>query len=177
MFVVKLRSSRFAVATCIAALAIVSLVSCASAAVPQPTADSIDFQVDHEWQGNVAKCMTDAGWLVTAEPDGAVAAQYDQTQATAFRDAMSACRAEFEPAIERRPFTSAELRRLYLMLHVTADCLIAEGYDPGEAPSEQAFLDTKGAWDPYENVYSPRTQVTEQEYYDLLGKCPRPENQ
>lgn len=119
----------------------------------------------------MTECLRDKGWAVEAKPDGAVVATYPAEQDEAYMADNETCKHQYGFDATHPPVTEAELRSMYKDALATVDCLREQGYDPGEVPSEQVFVD-RGGWDPYYNVHAPG-KISDEEYYRLLKLCPR----
>lgn len=146
---------------------------------PHPTAEDIDLGIDPEFGSIIAACMVTLGWDATVTGDGGVSSDIPEGQDESYDSDLAKCQAENGFDTPAPSLTEPELRRLYLMELDTAECLREEGLDPGDPPSEQSFVDAAlvdgNAWDPYTAVYTTsNSQVTEEEYFALLAKCPRP---
>lgn len=143
------------------------------------TADSVDLGIHPEFGAIMASCMVDRGWDTVVSGDGGISSTIPEGQDESYDADLAACQEEHGFDAIAPALTEPELRRLYLMELDTADCLRDEGYDPGQPPSEQSFVDAAlidgNAWDPYAEVYTTsNSQVSEDEYFALLEKCPRP---
>lgn len=156
------------------------LGGCASSAPePRATAESVDLGIDPEFGSTMASCMVEHGWDADVTGDGGVLSNVPDGQDEPYDADLAECAKEngldkIAPAL-----TEPELRLLYLMELDTAECIRDQGLDPGNPPSEQTFVDSAladgNAWDPYAEVYTTsNSQVTEDEYFTLLEKCPRP---
>ncbi|ROQ18185.1 MULTISPECIES: hypothetical protein [unclassified Curtobacterium] len=124
-----------------------------------------------EWATAQAECMAEKGFpQVSAKPDGSIAlGSLPNTQAQARAVALYECQVEYplEPKY-LADFNDSQLK--YLYAYYTGDlakCLEEHGVQVPEAPSEQTFLDKRGAWSPYEKV-----DVSESRYYELVKACP-----
>lgn len=127
----------------------------------------------------MASCMVDRGWDATATGDGGISSTIPEGQDESYDADLAKCQEKNGFDILAPALSEPELRRLYLMELDTAECIRAEGLDPGSPPSEQSFVDMAlvngNAWDPYAAVYTTsNSQVSEDEYFALLKKCPRP---
>lgn len=159
---------------------LLAIAGCAQASPePLPTAESVDLGVDPEFGTVMASCMVERGWDAVVTGDGGIVSDIPDGQDESYDTDLAECEEKngfdsIAPAL-----TEPELRLLYLMELDTAACLRGEGLDPGIAPSEQSFVEAAlvdgNAWDPYATVYTTsNSQVTEDEYFALLEKCPRP---
>lgn len=157
-----------------------ALSGCADAP-PQPlaTAESVDLGINPEFGSIMASCLVGLGWDAEETGDGGITSDIPEGQEDAYNADLASCQEEngFDKLAPK--LTEPELRLVYLMELDTADCIRDEGFDPGNPPSEQSFVDAAlvngNVWDPYEAVYgASNAQVTEEEYFALLQTCPRP---
>ena len=124
---------------------------------------------------NLITCLADAGFETTETWDGAVtpAASLPLAQQQPFAAAGQAC-AEKLGLIDFR-LTDAQLSQLYAQELESRACLIAEGREVEEPPSEQTFIDEYyvefwGAWS-----RSDALELTkESEAKALAAACPPP---
>ncbi|MFB8188269.1 hypothetical protein ACFC14_03025 [Microbacterium sp. NPDC055988] len=166
--------------TAIIAASALLLGGCAgSAPEPHATAESVDLGIDPEFGSTMAACMVDRGWDADVTGDGGVLSDVPEGQEEPYDADLAECEKENGLDTIAPALTEPELRLLYLMELDTAECIRVQGLDPGNPPSEQTFVDSAladgNAWDPYAEVYTTsNSQVTEDEYFALLEKCPRP---
>lgn len=75
--------------------------------------------------------------------------------ARAANAALRECIASVDPARLQPPpaLTSEQLQAWYAYRIGQVDCLRGAGYSVPEAPPEQVFIDTAGAWDPFEALF------------------------
>ncbi len=161
-------------AVCAAAATVVIGGYTADQPAPNETATTIDLHWDANWADQMVTCMADAGWAVEIVPDGGISADFDENQFDAYKSALADCRAQHDGDVSAPDFTDPELRLLYQMTSETASCLVDQGYEITSKPSEQSFVDSKGSWDPYGDIWYPGTDLTSEEFGELLGICPRP---
>ncbi len=90
---------------------------------------------------NMVACMEPFGWDVAARPDGGVEASYPVEQEEAYSANYDMCEQKFGYDVPPPPLTDSQIRDFYAKVLVTAECLVGQGYDPGEPPSEQEFID------------------------------------
>ena len=118
-----------------------------------------------------ASCMAERGYAV--ELDGRGGARFDipagqEVEATAADEVCSAQAAALlgPPRVP----TEEELMDRYAFLLEMKACLEGEGYDVGEPPSRDSFLDAAGAnWYPYAEI----TPANEAEWIRLNERCPQ----
>lgn len=120
-----------------------------------------------------AACLRDHGYPVTILPPGngisfAGIPQKQQAEAAAV---LQACDAGLNlPAYH--PPDRATLERLYRKTLETADCLRREGYDVGDAPSMETWVESwpTGPWSPYDSI---PPSVSDDEWDRLNVACPQ----
>ena len=129
--------------------------------------------IDPNYDENMARCLTDAGYDVWIPPDGGVQAKVPEEQLSPLQVAGDACEAELGYA--NRPAPSVqELKALYRGLLALAGCLGDAGYTISNIPSEQAFIDG-AVFDPYGQILiPPENAPSNEEYASLLDQCPMP---
>jgi len=160
------------------------LSGCAGNPEPKETAESIDFTnfgYNPNWQTQMQSCLREDGWEVDITADGAIGITLSPGQSDAYEAAKQKCIDIYDYQGEKRKFTDAELRLLYLMNKKTYECLVEQGYTEAKLPSEQSFIDLyyeEGGWsDPYRELWHPGGSITEEEYANLQKICPPPEMQ
>lgn len=144
------------------------LTGCAS------TEEAPTSEANMEWAANMQSCMNEGGWDIEVRPDGGISANYADDQASAFNAAYAECETKFGYDVAPT-YTDDEIKAIYAKVVDTAACITEQGYDPGEPPTEQTFIDQvrgDGGWDPYIDLYVPGG-LTDDEYFALLEECPR----
>ncbi|MFJ4036920.1 hypothetical protein ACIPVB_02450 [Microbacterium sp. NPDC090007] len=168
-------TSRTRIAAVVLLFAAATLSGCAAEDV-----GPIDYQAgqlsgtDPNFAEAMAECLGDAGWEVEVMADNSIQATLDGSQASAYRVAEEACKSDLN--YDESPVLSEEQNKaLYRGLLQLSRCLEDEGYDAGDKPSEQAFLDGE-VFDPYGHLRDPARvgHIDEATYGALLTKCPRP---
>lgn len=178
--------------TVTAMLAIGMLAACASPAsappaettptqVREPDANGLfDGKTRAQASGEMRfKCMQDAGWTqLVLDPDGSISGHVPIEQNDKYYEDEAACVAEMEKVYPLVPMSDRAIRERYGDELKTRECLIAQGYDISEPPSEQAYVEwftgiTDDLWDPYWEVIS-ETNTSEADLVALKQKCPDP---
>jgi len=129
------------------------------------------------WARWTADCYTRAGFPAQVFPpgsgqqirfEGANAAEFATSLAKQVCDAESLLRFPPPPPPQAREQWAAYYERDL----ERAACLEGEGYEVSQPPSLDAYIDARGAWDPYEEVGD---RVDSGEEWDrLLTVCPPP---
>jgi hypothetical protein len=157
-------------------LAMTTLTGCASVA-----AKPIDYSAgelsgtDQDFAVAMAACLQESGWEVETRPDNSFGITLQASQESAFEAAETDCSERLGYDEHPEALSDAQLRRLYGGLTSLVRCLGEEGYVTRDLPSEQAFLDGS-VFDPYGELRDPTrpNTLSNDEYYALLAKCPRP---
>ena len=131
-------------------------------------------QSPYDWTRNMSQCLQEKGWDVAVTPDGAIHMDLPQEQGAPYDEDDKTCEEHF--GYDVAPvYTDDDVREIYAKVVATAECIAEQGYDPGDPPSEQTFVEQvqsdTGGWDPYSDLYPHRMGV--EEYYELIEKCPR----
>lgn len=139
--------------------------------VQRPAVERIRVVSHAEWASAQAKCMSAAGFpQAKAMPDGSLTSgQVPKEQAEPYALAEYSCGVEYPmDAKYKTDFNESQLKWLYR--YYTGElttCMEKHDVSVGNAPSEQKFIDSDGAWSPYQSVDLPQ-----QDYYDLVTDCP-----
>lgn len=140
-------------------------------------------QANEEYQQGMMDCLTSQGVSAVQQMSGSVATYVlldedgnAQPGAIELRDRVyEECLAEHSaPEHLSNPFDSVEYQRA---IEVRA-CLIAQGYDLPEAPSEQAWIELMkggGYWSPYNDIHEAKgfEGTSDAERLELTSKCPQ----
>ncbi len=128
----------------------------------------------NDWADTLVACLNTAGYSVTKTPDGEgvdFSAVSDESLAKSFRLAQYVCEMSYPVAQKyMEPLTEDQLESLYkYRSDELIDCLEANGASVVVTPpSWEVFLETGGAWSPYEEVRpDPATYAT------LEKNCPQ----
>lgn len=134
----------------------------------------------NEYFGDLGVCLEDLGWQVDVD--------FDNRSLTAegvsgpdgedvYSDDVAACSQQLGQPPQFQPFSEEEAIKFYSLNLDTRDCLIENGIDAGQPPSEQTYVEglmaqfrIDGAaipWSPYEDV--PGELLL-----DMLELCPEP---
>jgi hypothetical protein len=97
-------------------------------------------------------------------------AKYDADQA--------ACQAKAAKAYPPAPMSERAIRERYALEVQTRECLIGQGYDISEPPSEQTWVEqfsnsSKGLWLPYWEIFT-QSKLNAGAVAALKVKCPDP---
>lgn len=129
-----------------------------------------------EWAENLISCLAEFGWEAREQPDGGLLADVPTNRGDAYEEDFAKCESRFGYDQPPAPLSSSQAEELFARVGVTADCLIARGFDVGVRPSKRAFVDAvtsgEGGWDPYVEIYGPG-KMDESEYFAVLRDCPR----
>jgi len=164
------------VATFVAVPVLVAVIVAVAGCAGTPAQNAATADPYLAYGTSMAECLQAAGWAVTGRPDGGLAADFPEVQGSAYEEDRAACEHSLGYDVPPPELTDDQIRALYAKTLQTADCLEREGYEPGEPPSEQEYIDQThglGGWDPYGAIYYPGGPVTEQKYFELLAICPR----
>lgn len=161
----------------VGALAVASLAlivsGCAAPTSPSPSESKVPA-ASGAWSDNMTDCLEEKGWEVDVLADGGISSQIPDGQEEIYRSDLSTCRAKYGYDVDP-VYTDDEARDIYAQVLNVAECLREKGFDPGEAPSEQTFVEQlqtgPGGWDPYIDLY-PQVMDTD-EYMTVVKDCPR----
>ncbi|MEW2014321.1 hypothetical protein [Microbacterium oleivorans] len=111
-----------------------------------------------EWGPTMIQCLKDSGWNATATDDGQGIVYPTVTEpgrTESLNIAIYTCEVQYP--VERKyvtPLSDAQLEKLYVYRSTDLiDCLEAEGYDiEADVPSMSVFIESEGAWSPYEGI-------------------------
>lgn len=156
--------------------AAIAIAGCS--ATPTPKIDYTPGELsgtDQNFAANLAGCMKDAGWDVEVHADNSMSAEYPDEQDDAYTAALDSCKAEFGYDVPPPELTTEQLKTLYQANMALAGCLREQGHQINDIPSEQAFIDGSGVFDPYGELQNPGgSALTEDEYAKLIKICPEP---
>lgn len=167
--------ARVLVAATVAAFAL-GAAGCAGGGSPEssPGGEPPNAQDLDNWSENMQSCLQGKGWDVEVSPEGEMNTTVPAGQEDAFETDVKASEASF--GYDLVPvYSEDQVREIYKKVVAAAECLTEQGYEPGNPPSEQTFVEqvqsSPGGWDPYSLLY-PATMDND-EYYGALGECPR----
>lgn len=135
---------------------------------------------DPDYATKMADCLKESGWEVEVVPGGSFtidfAGEDQEAQIEAYEAAREACSDDLGYDEPLEELSDSDRKRLYDGLVSLAECLQAEGYEIRDIPSEQAYLDETGVFDPYGELRDPGRvgSLSDEEYSDLLKVCPEP---
>ena len=120
-----------------------------------------------------AQCLQDAGFPADLQSDGNIRVKVTPDQQTAYQAASEVCDEQVDPGLAALPLNDAELEWLYGDYVASYACLKAQGYDPVQPPSLQAYIgvyrSSAPTWSPYESPERagglPRTACPEPDLY------------
>lgn len=119
------------------------------------------------------QCLNDQGFAVEVIPpgDGISFSGVSSEQLEAANRAFWACQAGLNLPEYTEP-THDELEEHYYYLLELSECVEAEGYATTDAPSLDVFIESGGAWSPYDLVAND-LQMGITEWYALNVACPQ----
>lgn len=114
-----------------------------------------------------AQCLREKGFDVELLEGGGVGMGLPREQVDAFQAANDEC--DEALGFQTRPLGEDELRELYASYMNSAQCLREKGYEIGQAPSLQEFIDgfATSPWTPWLDL--PAEQVI-----TAIDECPMP---
>ncbi|VXC47862.1 exported hypothetical protein [Arthrobacter sp. 9V] len=171
---VAAKSSRLTMLALASMVSLGLLAGCAGTGSPSPSDETPTAQDLDNAAENMERCLQEKGWDVEVKPDGGVNMTVPAGQEEPYNADLKACEASF--GYDVAPvYSDDQVREMYTKVVATADCLTAQGHDPGSPPSEQTFVEQVqsgvGGWDPYIDLYP--SAMSEDKYFEALGKCPR----
>ncbi|MCM3659119.1 hypothetical protein M3147_17835 [Agromyces mediolanus] len=139
------------IAAAAAALVVAALAGC-SASEPPPVDPGSLFSGMDVAQARTA-CLSDRGWDVSLDAQGAILANYPPEQEAAFEADNLACLEEAGVDADAG-LTDEEFTTAYRWYQEIEECLRSHGWDAPERPSEERFRDTydTAPWIPWEFV-------------------------
>ena len=159
--------SSSSVAICIAMALLVGCSSPPTQDAPDPLPQPTQF-LGGNTNPVYVRCMQDAGWLSHEMEEGGVIFGAPAEQESAFKESEDACEASagMDTSLPATPLSEEDFRRGYESMVSLRECLDSAGYEVGEPPTLQSYIDSDAAWTPTVDV--PPT--------DLLGAeeaCPQ----
>jgi len=155
-------------------LVVLAILSACSPSTFEITASPSAYPIS-DYAKNMSECLAAEGWEVETHPDNSVTSNIPGAQQEAYYADHVSCVEKFGYDIEpSTPPTEEESREAYQKNLALRECLKKQGYDLGEPPSEQYYLDNRSKdaeLDPYYTIDAPGKD--RQVYYDLLAICPR----
>lgn len=125
-----------------------------------PDIEAVRTVEPHDFEP-MSQCMQKQGWPNTVSEEGVLFEGITDEQMSAFELAQFVCLQRYPTDRRTEPLTAEQLRALYAHERdVVAPCLREQGFDPGEAPSEETFV-AEALEDPYSR-WNPRANVFEQ---------------
>lgn len=126
-----------------------------------------------EWGTTQVECLREAGFEVGVTEDGEgidFRAVGDPDLAQSLNLARFTCEAQYPLSMEDdQPLDDARLGELYdYRAGELLACLRDAGYDAGAAPSRTGFIESDGAWSPYDGISVETGRVA-----GLLAACPQ----
>lgn len=163
----------------VAAIAVL-LVGCSTPAEPapgpMPAAGGDELSLSAA-ANQVYECITDRGWEVKLLWDGGIEASSDtipEAQVDLFNADSAECWAEVDNRIAA--MSDDEVAAVYKLELTTRECLIAQGLEVGDAPSEQQYVDSffGSRWSAYGDSDVVRLMSDDQAWRDINVACPQP---
>ncbi|GBE21821.1 hypothetical protein BMS3Bbin01_01173 [bacterium BMS3Bbin01] len=108
------------------------------------------FDVDtYEVTGLIVECVRDQGFAVTLDPDGGIGYASVPPEQNQLADAAYyACKAGLHVP-KPEPLTMEQLEKMYAYVVALVGCLESQGYSVADPPSLDAYIDSRGDWNPY----------------------------
>jgi hypothetical protein len=130
------------------------------------------------WGEDVAMCMTELGWDVSAHDDGGISGQFAEGQLEIYNEDRSRC--EIATGHDPDQYASVEyLEKAFENLAEVAGCIQELGYTISESPSKQAWIEwaQQQAQDPQPYVmWNPHGEVADANgsaaLAHALAECP-----
>lgn len=136
--------------------AVSSLTSCAKGDREAPSKDEAALSSMRENEANYAPsmkaCLKEKGFEVSILPDGGIESKVAPEQQEAFLSARQECLDELGYGGPPPSLDPGVLILIYEERIATRECLADEGYSMAEPPTQETFVDSGGAWDPFEDV-------------------------
>lgn len=139
-----------------------------------PKVDLVRMITLEEWQSTQIECLTEAGYDVGETTDGQ-GIKYpeptDDAMASSLNLAIYTC--EMKYPVEQKymaPLSTDQLEELYAYrTGELLECLEDEGYPVSDdPPSETVFIQSKGAWSPYESI-----SIAQNDAQRVNDNCPQ----
>jgi hypothetical protein len=124
-------------------------------------------------------CMQEAGWSnLILDADGSISGHVPVEQSAKYDADQAACQAKAAKAYPPAPMSERAIRERYALEVQTRECLIGQGYDISEPPSEQTWVEqfsnsSKGLWLPYWEIFI-QSKLNAGAVAALKVKCPDP---
>jgi len=139
---------------------------------PLPQGQSLSLAGD-----TLYECIAEKGWPVELLWDGGVLASSEtipNEQWDLYNADADVCRAEVDQRI--LAMTDDEIRAVYQLELVARDCLIAQGYDVEEPPTEQTYVDRffGNRWTAYGASSISTAQMPDSEWRTVNEQCHQP---
>lgn len=130
-----------------------------------------------DWATGMARCMNDLGWDVIAGFDNSIAPAdvvngIPQEQLGRYQADREKCSHKLGYDKVRVP-SEAQARTMYSMERTFRECLIAQGFDIPDLPSEATYLEKLFAGEPFDSA-SFVPHVRQSEYERVFTTCKSP---
>lgn len=154
-----------------------ALSGCASptASPPPPTVTATQDLTHMEQARKIAACMTDRGWSVIVDADGAIELEGSNEQEAGRGEAdFASCQADLEksgvlptlPPSSNTDYWYAEYDRLLAL----AECVKGYGYPVIAPPTREQFVDDAvDRWHPYASL----GELTQEQFAQINVDCPQ----
>lgn len=138
-----------------------------------PSVDPIRLIALDEWGSTQVQCLVEAGFDVTSSSDGegiSFSGITDPALQESLNYARYTCEMQYPVAPQyMEPLSEDRLARLYAYrVNVLIPCLEDAGQRISPPPSEMTFIESGGAWSPFEDVSAASEEITE-----LMVSCPQ----
>lgn len=171
-----LPTGRHLVATVLVSSFLTVLAGCSGGTGEESTNPS---RTAEDFGSNMARCMTEKGWNVAANPDGSweTVDSIHVSQEERFEADVEECRDRFGYERGAPTMTQEQAEEFYDALLNAAECLKDLGLTTPEAVSKQASVESlinggPPLWDPYEHVVGSVESAAELE--EVFKECPQP---
>ncbi|HIW62414.1 MAG TPA: hypothetical protein H9881_08160 [Candidatus Stackebrandtia excrementipullorum] len=142
----------------------------------EDTSSTPERHTEREWATDMADCLTDKGWNVTAGSDGSLSAETPTEQYEQYESDREDCSAElgYDQPLPVR--TAEEAEAYFDALLEAADCVRDLGYTVADPPSRQYAVEQIQqpvidlGWDPYDAV----RPLSEETIEEVFTACPEP---
>jgi len=175
----QLRARNFAVIGTVCATLLLSISGCSNDSAGNPSAAHSSADTSGLPKSPVTdrlvECMKDAGWDVARSWQGGIESDtIPADQQSAYQAANDKCSKTSGWADANGDLTEAQVRELYTQEVASHECLVADGVDSAEPPSEQTYMDTFHTKKQYFAFLPGFDSLGQSEMQAAVRKCPPP---
>lgn len=139
------------------------------------TPGAASTEASASWARFTLDCVSDAGFEADIEVslgESYVRARVSEDRASLYQEVATACEEEAVALglSAAGPPDEDQLRKRYEYLLSASACLTGLGYEPGEPPSVEVFVDSGGTWSPHAVVVATGNRA---EIESAFQKCPQ----